>query len=214
MFAAIVIQLIIAVLGLGGLIQFIGEEAVQASGMGLYMALRDENWLLASKALKDYSAVNKFNVDWLLPSGGVINPILYSPFLLFSAAALESEKTYNELILDHLQKEKLPTKGYIRIVSQPTDAKIFVWEEEGRWVDTTKLTPETFEYEIPKLHYYALSRYDARKKLYRQALIRAAPIPDIRKELSVNLYTTFLMNTEEIPYQRNYFIEKRTMLFI
>jgi len=200
MLAGLFLEIIMMVMGIGGMQMFISEEALQANSMAIYLALRGEEYGIAKDALYEYDKRLDYNGKHALPIGGTLNGLLRDPFEQFDHASREARKVYSALIAAGLKPKPEELFWKIRIVSQPSDAKIYIYDwEKLKWVDTDKATPETFKGGMLTKQIYLISRYDARKKKYRQKVLEIKPALMRKVDAIVNLYIDPYMSDEEGP---------------
>lgn len=194
------------VMGLGGMTMFISEEALQANSMAIYLALRGKEYETAGKAMQNYQHLLERNQKSFLLVGRGLNPMLGDAFVEFDKASREARNVYETLIAEGLKVKPEELFWKIRIVSQPSEARIYYYDwEKMEWIDTKKATPETFKGGMLEKQIYLISRYDARKKKYRQKVLDVRPAVRGKVDAIVNLYVNPYMSDEEgpvMPFER------------
>jgi len=188
MIAALIMEIVTFVLGIGAMNMFIGEESLQTAGMGMYISLRAEDYEAASKMLTQFMKIRVMYDDFLVGYFQYFNLAMAPAFLEFGNASRAMEDVYAKRIVEGFTKQNLPLQSKIRISSQPSGAKIYLYTPQGTWEDTGKTTPETITREGPQTQRILLSRYDSRKKYHRQKIVLLSATAGAKIEYAANLY--------------------------
>lgn len=126
----------VGLIGLDTFIDFMGEEAAQTAGMGVWVLIDSKDYTGANEALKKY----KIFVEHLknkVEAVGILNPIAYSAFKNYYQASEAQAESYQKEISKHIKavtpegpaaEEREPAAPVfkINIDSTPSNAKLYI----------------------------------------------------------------------------------------